>query len=200
MKKKQNGFSVIEVLLVLVIAGMIGFVGWYVWSRNNVSDTPPTASSRQQQQPSSNSIKVQDVNVEILSGDDLSKLPENTPKGFVDAFREKIKGTVSPDSYGCTTLFRVDKISIINVKASYGWVEINNGIKVENSMICGGGAYSIWAFQNNKWKEVAVGNSEIGCNQISSPKVYSEFVEMCYLDNDQPNIPNPNGSITALTQ
>lgn len=31
MRKNQNGFSVLEGLLLIVILGLIGFVGWYVW-------------------------------------------------------------------------------------------------------------------------------------------------------------------------
>src|SRR5579871_5801589 len=35
---KQNGFSAIEGLLILVIVGLIGFTGWYVWHSKNNSD------------------------------------------------------------------------------------------------------------------------------------------------------------------
>jgi len=39
MYKNQNGFSAIEGLLILVIVGIIGFTGWFVWQSNNkVSD------------------------------------------------------------------------------------------------------------------------------------------------------------------
>jgi phosphatidylinositol-3-phosphatase len=32
MSTKSKGFAIVESLLILVIAGLIGFVGWYVWS------------------------------------------------------------------------------------------------------------------------------------------------------------------------
>jgi type II secretory pathway pseudopilin PulG len=38
MSKKQNGFTVVEGLLVLVIIGLIGFVGWYVWNAKDKTD------------------------------------------------------------------------------------------------------------------------------------------------------------------
>jgi type II secretory pathway pseudopilin PulG len=56
MKNDQNGFSVIETLLVLVIISLIGFVGWYVWHAKQNTDknlTPvsevnlPVTSKRQ---------------------------------------------------------------------------------------------------------------------------------------------------------
>lgn len=34
MKKNQNGFNVLLVVLVLVIVGAIGFGGWYVWEKS----------------------------------------------------------------------------------------------------------------------------------------------------------------------
>lgn len=34
MSKNQKGFSAVEALLILVIAGIIGGVGWYVWNAN----------------------------------------------------------------------------------------------------------------------------------------------------------------------
>ncbi|MBI2589068.1 hypothetical protein HYW35_02610 [Candidatus Saccharibacteria bacterium] len=35
MKKNQKGFSAVEGLLILIIVGLLGFVGWYVWNSNN---------------------------------------------------------------------------------------------------------------------------------------------------------------------
>jgi Tfp pilus assembly protein PilE len=40
MKRPQNGFSAIEALLVVIIVGMLGGVGWYVWhSQQQVDKT-----------------------------------------------------------------------------------------------------------------------------------------------------------------
>ncbi len=37
MKKlNQKGFSVIEILLVVVVVGILGFVAWFVWNQRNV--------------------------------------------------------------------------------------------------------------------------------------------------------------------
>ncbi|PJE65369.1 hypothetical protein COU91_02015 [Candidatus Saccharibacteria bacterium CG10_big_fil_rev_8_21_14_0_10_47_8] len=38
--KKQQGFTLVEGLLILVIVGVLGFVGWYVWhAKNNTEKT-----------------------------------------------------------------------------------------------------------------------------------------------------------------
>lgn len=36
--KRDGGFTVIESILLLVIAGIIGFTGWYVWSSKNKTE------------------------------------------------------------------------------------------------------------------------------------------------------------------
>ncbi len=41
MKKNQNGFSAVEGLLILVIVGLLGGVGWYVW-QNKQDDSSKT--------------------------------------------------------------------------------------------------------------------------------------------------------------
>jgi nicotinamide riboside transporter PnuC len=38
MKTKQNGFSVVETILVLVIVGLLGFIGWYVWHNSSAKN------------------------------------------------------------------------------------------------------------------------------------------------------------------
>lgn len=39
MKENQNGFSIVEVLLVFVIAGLLGAAGWFVYQRQNNTDS-----------------------------------------------------------------------------------------------------------------------------------------------------------------
>jgi hypothetical protein len=43
--KDQKGFSAIEILLVVVGAGIIGFVGWHVWSKNHEAKEPVKQNS-----------------------------------------------------------------------------------------------------------------------------------------------------------
>jgi prepilin-type N-terminal cleavage/methylation domain-containing protein len=50
MKTNQKGFSVVEILIVLVVIGLLGTVGWLVYDRQNNKKTenPATESSTQQ--------------------------------------------------------------------------------------------------------------------------------------------------------
>jgi hypothetical protein len=44
MKKNQSGFSMVEVILVLIFITLVGFVGWYVW-HSNAKDTKSSDGS-----------------------------------------------------------------------------------------------------------------------------------------------------------
>lgn len=41
LKTVQRGFSTIELLVVLVVVGALGFTGWYVWNAQTASKTQP---------------------------------------------------------------------------------------------------------------------------------------------------------------
>lgn len=51
MKSNQKGFSAVEIFLVIVIVGLLGAVGWFVYDRNNNKSTEitPTTSSATEQ-------------------------------------------------------------------------------------------------------------------------------------------------------
>ena len=44
MAKNQRGFGAIEVLLVIVVVGLVGFGGWYVWHHSK-TNTPTYGQS-----------------------------------------------------------------------------------------------------------------------------------------------------------
>lgn len=46
--ENQQGFAIVEALLVVVIVGMIGFVGWYVYSAQKDTDKTLDAASKSQ--------------------------------------------------------------------------------------------------------------------------------------------------------
>ena len=46
LKKNENGFSVVESLLILIIVGLIGFVGWYVWHSRAINASGSTTSTK----------------------------------------------------------------------------------------------------------------------------------------------------------
>lgn len=61
MKRLQSGFTVIEVLLILIIVGLIGGTGWYVWhANNNANKNLDIAANTSQNIPTAKAIKTFD--------------------------------------------------------------------------------------------------------------------------------------------
>jgi len=45
MKKNQKGFGIVELLLILLVAGLVVGAGWYMWGRKNKEANSSTAQS-----------------------------------------------------------------------------------------------------------------------------------------------------------
>jgi predicted lipoprotein with Yx(FWY)xxD motif len=56
MKKNQRGYSVIEMVLMLVIVGLIAFIAWYVFHTKSNTDTTLGAAANTQTEPSKNQV------------------------------------------------------------------------------------------------------------------------------------------------
>lgn len=52
MQKKQNGFTFVETMLVLIFVTLIGFIGWYVWqAQDDKKETTYTSSKESKAKP-----------------------------------------------------------------------------------------------------------------------------------------------------
>lgn len=65
MKKSENGFSIIEILILVVIIAIIGFVGWYVWSRHGASNGKSQTTAQSQSTHSTASISQNNSRLDI---------------------------------------------------------------------------------------------------------------------------------------
>jgi prepilin-type N-terminal cleavage/methylation domain-containing protein len=62
MKNNQKGFSVVEILIVIVIVGLIGVAGWFVYNRQNDKQAPATQITRHvQNQEQTEDVSAADV-------------------------------------------------------------------------------------------------------------------------------------------
>jgi hypothetical protein len=86
MNKNQKGFGALEVSLVLVVAGLIGFVGWYV-SHKKDDGTSKYLTSQATTPKSNNSY--QSFSRQVLNNTD--KQAKDTGNGFVELEDAKIK-------------------------------------------------------------------------------------------------------------
>ncbi len=58
MKKNENGFSALEVILIVIITGLVGFAGWSVLSRksDDKKDSEPVAKTSEQKKETGQTI------------------------------------------------------------------------------------------------------------------------------------------------
>lgn len=64
MKSSQKGFSVIEGLLLLVILGLLGFVGWYVYTSSNQTKETLNAADKSTSQSAQTETKAKSQPIE----------------------------------------------------------------------------------------------------------------------------------------
>jgi hypothetical protein len=99
MLKNQRGFSAVEVILILIIVGLLGGVGYYVWSSN---EKTKTTLDRAEQSSS--------VDVEQKSSKKYLVIKE---KGVKFELTDKIKDAyyhISKDGYVYLSLHRYDNV------------------------------------------------------------------------------------------
>lgn len=56
MKLNQKGFSAVEGFLVIVIVGMIGFTGWFMWNAQKKTNTALDNSTKSQSEPQKTNV------------------------------------------------------------------------------------------------------------------------------------------------
>ena len=76
MKTNQKGFSVVEILIVIVVVGLLGAVGWLVYdrqkSKSNDKTTTQTTQQEQKQEPTKQETKAELATIKTTSGFSLS--------------------------------------------------------------------------------------------------------------------------------
>lgn len=116
MTKKQRGFTIVEVLIVIVIVGLLGAVGWLVYDRQKSDDNSSQRTTTQDtsgQKPTANTD--QDKKDEVSEGSYLTveqwgiKIPvTSATSGLTYSIKDKIAyfrtaGLNNVSADGCTS-------------------------------------------------------------------------------------------------
>lgn len=201
MKVNQKGFSVVEILVVIVVVGLLGAVGWLVYDRQkSETDNKATTSQMTQQEQKQETPKqkidttIHEVDISLKSEADLTRLPDYTPASFKTYLAEKLRNNKPFDNGEAmvTETLKISKISQVNIQGGQVPTDKDgNGYP--------GGAPAIWVLTpTGTWDQETL-NGPV-CTSKNGGKIYEEFVSTCYDDAHPDGIKNPNGSIKSLAQ
>jgi cytoskeletal protein RodZ len=131
---KQSGFSAIEAVLILVIVGMLGFTGWYVWHAKQTADKTLSAdnsnvpsfskkqastahtTTSQSNASSSNYLIIKEWGVKLSVNDPIVTSPVyNAPVNLPDGNQEVVLGSSSWDNLKCQ-----GTNTVLNIKQATG--------------------------------------------------------------------------------
>lgn len=205
MQKLHNkGFTVVEVLLLVVLVALVAGIGYYIYTQSQKQDETSKPQSSVSQPSNSHQDTPKSENVTYLADNqqiilvkpgDESKLPDDIPASFKAFMKEKLSKNSKPDKYGCYTLYSVEKYSALNISGGTGAVNDLSGEWEAGS--CGGGAAAFWYLKNGEWGE-HVTQAINTCDDIAKTTIYEEFIRSCLKGNGEDMnaiVKNPNGSI-----
>ena len=207
LSNKSNGFTLVEVLLVLIFIGVVALIGLRVVDSQK-QPVAATASTNQQAKAASTKSSVTPAvdalpageikdlgtnSVTLTTAAEIEKLPSNTPVSFKEYMKVKLTAN-KPTADGCVEQFTVNKLSTVNVLGGIGEVEAKTlQAGVGN---CGGGAKLVWSLVDSQWQENGF-QALPECSLLVKAKIYEEFMGGCS-GSSNAIVKNPNGSITQL--
>ena len=145
MNKNQSGFSAVEALLILIIVGILGFTGYFVWHAKQSADksltpnnsttpvikkktttnqTQPTTSTSQTSQQQYLAIKEWGVKIPLASSISTAYYSYDSSTGLVRLSLDKYKGTNCAAEQG--QLYAISR----STDASGGGANSGTGVKI----------------------------------------------------------------------
>ena len=213
-KHKQKGSASIVIIILLVLVILIG-AGYIVYNRSSSTDNDSKTDSQQisvsdkDYADDKEAAKAQlDYSIRIIGEvtdlnkkmyivpADLDSLPNDIPVGLRESLSKKLANK-QEDSMGCAVAYMFYKYNDVNAYGAVGSVDKTTG---KYSDTCGGGSASYWyVMQDGTW-EVFNTQQGIGCSQLATVKIYSEFLAQCMSDEKNWDVPiaNTNGPSSAL--
>jgi len=160
MHKNQKGFGVIEIALIIIVAGVLGATSWYAFHSKAQTDKILNGAAAESQQS---------ANVSSQGGIQYSVV---VPAGFktqLQALYNNFKPTCAVVAPGPVE-FKVLK----NVSDQ----------QIQVSQTCGGvGGSDIYILQGSKWVAAALSTGVYACTDVDEFKISKQLAPTCYVTN-----------------
>ncbi len=171
MHKRQRGFSIIELLIVLIILILLGTFGWLIY--NNQHKSKATATSGTSSQTKTTNSKV----VEYTS---WTQIPSDLQKAILTAWGP-LPSPVTPED-PCPTTVQSTVTTESPVTAESDTYAITG-------VGCDGGAANLFAKVNGSWRDIEQTQDLFSCDIIQQYSVPLQLI----VDGSPPN----NGLVTC---
>jgi type II secretory pathway pseudopilin PulG len=198
MKKTQSGFSIIETLLVVVILGMLGFTGWFVWhAKQNTNKTLSETNAAQTTAPkvaaittfaeckaSAGSVMQETYPETCVTKSGKSFTGPSTSSASTSS-AQKIPYSEAPAGLQSTIL----AFSKTNGCVNDGKIVDSNGNEVnpavtyqadayaETAIGCDSPAATLFVYTNDTWQEVESSQGGFSCDTLKKYDISADFLK-----------------------
>lgn len=221
---KQQGFAVVELVLILIVIGIVGATGWYVLSARKSTENSLTAA----QKSAASTTKQTGISFEACSKQSGSKVMETSPETCVTKDGKTVTNTATAQSQDkaksaasvsiiSTTYSELPQdfktVYVQHVKAGSTQCVNESGLPIDdagkvtdpaaklipNSFVLVGecNAQAIYAYQHNTWRFVDKTVTEHSCSQLTSAQVPSSLLQSA---NSKSECIDDNNNVIAYTQ
>lgn len=194
--KQENSGSILVIVVVMVLVLLLAAAAFFIVRRNKDNEVETATNNSAEIQESTETVSnasqideseesavqvIEEVNIRLQSPNDISKLPDTTPKSFMAYMSAKL------------TAFDCDFNEF--PEGSYTVTKISKEF-INGGMGCGGGAAITWYYADDEWHEFGY-QSAVPCSSLLENKIPSNFIPECYDLNDESGQlqPNPNPAI-----
>lgn len=186
MNRNQKGFSPVEVLLIIVVLGLVGGVGWYVWSQK---DTDKKSNSE-----NSITTKASDVTNFYDCFDKVGQFNPGKPQTCIyqdqtfnrpsEFTNEDVRNLEKVPTSAKQTVLTLAKKNFDACKDEPSIISVTTIINtVDDSFVylgtgCDSGYRAIYFNQNGTWTEISHSQGGLSCEVADKYKIPKELVQV----------------------
>jgi hypothetical protein len=123
MKNNQKGFGALEALIIIVIVGLLGFGGWFIWNSNRTDDNKTSKQTQDKEDSESTDeerdkyLEIKEWGVHFTLNEDAKgsyyKVRQDGQYTYVDVFNSRFDTVENQNGVACkdTLLFVVARYS-----------------------------------------------------------------------------------------
>lgn len=207
--KKQLGFSLVEGLLILVIIGLVGFIGWFIYNaKNSAAKSLDTSSKVSNTQPA----KAQTINSFYSCWQAVGSVTQTIPSTCV----YNGKSYTSPSKFDKEQILNLGKVPaaiagpvITAAQAAFNKC-LGSGLPAQQAQIvvvqdnyvdmalgCSPSFHQFFGAEHNIWSDLGTGQAGISCETVDKYKVRLASVDAAY-KSTYANCSDSNGQSKKL--